>query len=132
MHLVISRTNVAARLKRYALSSIFLLFFFAFGLARGWSQLDMGTIIGTVHDGQGAVVVGASVTIRNVATSVAATTRTNGDGTYQVLSLIPGTYSVVATAQGFTPARNPSVEIHVQSRAQVDFTLPRQFCQSRD
>ncbi|WP_263368836.1 TonB-dependent receptor [Edaphobacter bradus] len=123
MHLVIARTNLTARLKRYAVSSIFLLFFFAFGLARGWSQLDTGTIIGAVHDGQGAAVVGASVTIRNVATGVAATTRTNNDGTYQVLSLIPGTYSVVATAQGFTPARNPSVEIHVQSRAQVDFTL---------
>ena len=122
MHLVTGQNNLRQR-KRYAISYIFLLFFLVFGLAEGWSQVDTGAITGTLHDEQGAAVVGASVIIRNVATGITTTTKTNSDGTYQALSLIPGIYSVAATAQGFGPARNPSVEIHVESRAQIDFTL---------
>lgn len=112
------------QIKRDVISSIcLLLLLLSFGLAEGWSQLDTGAVTGALHDEQGAVVSGASITIRNVATGVSTTTKTNDEGTYQVLSLIPGTYSVEAKAQGFGPARNPSVEVHVQSRAQVDFTL---------
>ena len=87
------------------------------------AQVDNGSIAGTVHDATGAVVSGATVEIRNVATGVAVTVKTNSDGGYQGLALIPGSYSVQATAQGFGPAKNPTVEIHVQTRAQVDFTL---------
>ncbi|WP_348267838.1 TonB-dependent receptor [Edaphobacter paludis] len=88
-----------------------------------WAQIDTGAITGTLRDDQGAVLPGAAVTIRNVATGVATKTTTNADGTYQVLALIPGIYSVEAVAQGFGSTKNPSVDIHVQTRAQVDFTL---------
>jgi outer membrane receptor protein involved in Fe transport len=87
------------------------------------AQIDTGAIVGTIRDAQGAVVSGATVTIGNVATGVVSSTKTNGDGEYQVLSLIPGTYSVEATMTGFGPAKNPAVEIHVTTRAEVDFTL---------
>src|SRR3984885_6836288 len=87
------------------------------------AQIDTGAVAGIIRDSQGAVVSGAAVTIRNVATGVVSSTKTNGDGEYQVLSLIPGTYSVEATMTGFGPAKNPAVEIHVRTRAQVDFTL---------
>ena len=87
------------------------------------AQIDTGAIAGLIRDAQGAVVVGATVTVRNVATGVVSTTKTNGDGNYQVLSLMPGNYSVEAAMTGFGPAKNPLVEIHVRTRAQVDFTL---------
>jgi len=57
-------------------------------------QLDAGSITGTLRDPSGAVIVGATVTIRNVATGVTSVLKTNSDGTYQALVLIPGTYSV--------------------------------------
>lgn len=88
-----------------------------------WGQIDRGAITGILHDENGAVVVGATVEIRNVATGVSTKAVTNGDGLYQALALIPGTYSVEATAPSFGPAKNPSVEINVNTRAQVDFTL---------
>jgi hypothetical protein len=87
------------------------------------AQFDNGSITGTLQDASGAVVAGATVTIRNIATGVTATLTTNQDGTYQALALIPGTYSVEASAAGFGTSKNPAVEVHVKTRAQVDFTM---------
>jgi hypothetical protein len=126
MHVVISENDRPGQSRQNELigiRSLLLFLLLTVCSAAAWAQLDTGTIAGTLHDEQGAAVVGADVTIRNVATDVAAATKTNGDGTYQVLSLIPGTYSVTATAQGFKPAKNPDVDVHVQSRVKVDFTL---------
>jgi hypothetical protein len=87
------------------------------------AQVDNGAITGIVRDASGAVLRGATVVITNIQTGVAITVQTNGDGSYQALALIPGQYSVQVTAQGFGPAKNPSTDVHVQTRAQVDFTL---------
>lgn len=88
-----------------------------------WAQLDNGSITGTVRDPSGAVIPGAAVTIRNVATGVTSNLKANGDGSYQVLALIPGTYSVEATAPGFSTARVANIEVHVKTRAEQDFNL---------
>jgi hypothetical protein len=87
------------------------------------AQLDRGTITGTVRDSGGSVIAHGSVTVRNTETGVTESVTTNTDGTYQVLGLNPGTYSVEATASGFGTAKNSGVEIHVKSRAEVDFAL---------
>lgn len=88
-----------------------------------FAQVDNGSITGIVRDSSGAVISGAAVTIRNIATNVAVTVQTNTDGTYQALALIPGQYSVEVSASGFGTAKTPQVEVHVQTRAQVDFSL---------
>lgn len=87
------------------------------------AQFNTGAIAGTLHDTSGAVIPDASVTIRNVNTGVVVTLKTNHDGAYEALALIPGTYSVEATAPGFNTAKNNSVDIHVQTRAEIDLTL---------
>ncbi len=94
-----------------------------FASIAGQAQLDKGVVTGTLRDASGSVLPGATVTVRNVATGIATTVTTNADGTYQVLALNPGTYSIEASASGFGTAKNPEVEIHVKSRAEVDFTL---------
>ena len=91
--------------------------------ATSHAQLDRGTITGSLKDPSGSAIANATVTVRNVDTGVTAKVMTNSDGTYQVLALNPGTYAVEATAPGFGTARNSEVEIHVKSRAEVDFTL---------
>jgi hypothetical protein len=103
-------------------SAVLLAVLIVFG-GSALAQMDTGTITGVLRDQQGAVLAGATVTIRNLATGVSTVTKTNDDGTYQTLGLIPGIYSVEVTAQGFGPAKNPSVEVHVKTRAQVDFSL---------
>ena len=100
-----------------------LLLLVAFGTSTALAQIDTGTISGVIRDAQGAVVQGATVTISNIATGVVTTTKTNSDGNYEVLGLIPGNYSVEATATGFGVTKNPLIEVHVKTRAQVDFNL---------
>jgi len=89
----------------------------------GFAQTDTGSIVGTVRDSSGAVVVGAQVDITNTATGVIHSSVTNGDGGYQALQLIPGQYSVKATHAGYSTEQRDNITIDVQTRAQADFTL---------
>ncbi len=87
------------------------------------AQIDTGAIVGTVTDSSGAAVPNAAIVVANISTGVEYKTQTNQDGQYQVTSLIPGTYSVKASASGFQTAIQDRIEIHVQSRPAADFTL---------
>jgi hypothetical protein len=63
-----------------------------------------GAIGGRVIDKTGAVVPGATVLVRNLATGVQQSAGADRAGRYQVLALMPGTYSVTATGKGFHDA----------------------------
>jgi hypothetical protein len=56
---------------------------------------------GTITDAQNAVMPGASVVIRNVATGIERAAVTDAAGQYVAASLQPGHYSVVAHLEGF-------------------------------
>jgi len=88
-----------------------------------FAQIDRGAILGTVVDASGAAIPAASITITNEATHVSESTITNADGQYQVLGLIPGLYTVGAKAKGLEAQSYPHVEIHVQTRAALNFRL---------
>lgn len=87
------------------------------------AQIDTGSIVGTVRDSSGATIPKATVTATNKATNITLTTTTNDSGEYQFNALRPGTYTVKASAAGFSAQEVGDVEIHVQSRPSLDFTL---------
>src|SRR5215467_15910168 len=58
------------------------------------AQVESGTISGTVHDTSGAVVAGATVTAKNVATSAERTVQTGENGQYILPGLAPGIYEI--------------------------------------
>src|SRR5271166_2889983 len=60
-----------------------------------------GAIGGRVTDQSGAIVPGASVAVRNLATGLQHSAVTNHAGLYQFVALMPGTYSVTTTGKGF-------------------------------
>ena len=62
---------------------------------------QLATVQGEVRDPSNAVVPGAAVKVTNVKTGVSQTTSTNQSGYYSVPSMIPGSYTVEATAKGF-------------------------------
>jgi outer membrane receptor protein involved in Fe transport len=64
-------------------------------------QLTLSTIRGTVGDPSGAPVVGASVSLVNVATSARREVITTDTGDFEVPDLQPGTYRLTASAPGF-------------------------------
>lgn len=88
-----------------------------------FGQIDRGAITGRVLDSSGAVVPSATVTITNKATGVAMSAPVDADGEYQVLTLIPGVYSVRATATGFDSVLRDDVNLHVQDRLSINFSL---------
>src|SRR5438309_9244612 len=63
-----------------------------------------GRITGTVKDAQGAVIVGAEVSVENAATGDRHSAVTDSSGTYSILQLPPATYVVNIRARGFSPA----------------------------
>src|SRR5207302_6674662 len=86
--------NGGARTRQCLTWAGWLSVFLAVCAWQAFAQIDRGAIVGTVQDASGAVLPKASVTVTNKATGVALTTPANEAGEYQVLALIPGTYSV--------------------------------------
>jgi len=66
-----------------------------------YGQSIDGNLLGTVLDSQGAIVVGAEVSVTNVGTSVTATTTTNSTGEYRFDHLPVGSYKITAKMTGF-------------------------------
>jgi hypothetical protein len=68
------------------------------------AQEVIAHIRGAVVDPSGAAVPGAEVRATNTQTQVSATVASNDDGSYEFLSLPPGTYDVTVTKTGFRTA----------------------------
>jgi hypothetical protein len=64
------------------------------------AQVENG-ITGTITDLSGAVIPGAKITVSNDATGVTANTATSSVGTFTLVGLKPGQYSVTVEAPGF-------------------------------
>jgi hypothetical protein len=88
-----------------------------------FGQEFRATITGTVTDASGAAVPKVQVEARNTATSAAATAETNEVGAYTIPFLLPGTYTVKATASGFKQAVRESIELHAGDKVQADLKL---------
>src|SRR5262245_27998266 len=69
--------------------------------ATAFAQFDTAVVLGTVRDPNGAILPKATVTLKNIATGVAATAQTDDDGNYQFFNVKIGAYQVTAEAQGF-------------------------------
>ncbi len=91
--------------------------------APAFGQATEGTILGSLTDATGAVIVGAAVTVTSVETAVVRSTQSNQAGEYLVTNLALGSYTVSAEAQGFKKALQPPVTITVKARIRVDFQL---------
>jgi hypothetical protein len=68
-------------------------------------SLVSGDLTGTVTDPTGAVVSGATVTLKSDATGATRTATTDGSGAYRFSLIQPGSYTVSANAQGFSNAQ---------------------------
>src|SRR5688500_14011042 len=87
------------------------------------AQDTRGSISGRVTDASGGVLIGAAVTVQNVATGVTSKTTTNEAGLYQVLFLMPGRYVVNVESAGFRKARSRELELRVEDRLTQDVKL---------
>ncbi len=86
------------------------------------AQEFRATVRGNVRDASGAVFPGATVSIRNVKTDVAATVTTNSAGNYVLPLLNPGAYQLSVEAPGFARQVRP-LTLEVGQTAAVDLEL---------
>ena len=82
-----------------------------------------GSISGTVLDGQGAVIQGTSVTLRNTLTGVGQTIMTDSAGFYNFPSLPVGHYSITFQKDGFEKFVQTEIVIDVDTARRVDANL---------
>jgi hypothetical protein len=89
----------------------------------GFAQLSTASLSGVVKDSSGAAVPKSKVMLKNVATAVEHTTTTNDAGAYLFVDIIPGSYVVSASAQGFGEQRVAEFTLVVGQAATIDFAL---------
>ena len=87
------------------------------------AQFETATLTGIITDSAGAVVPNASVKAINEATNIETATVANGEGRYLFPNLRPGSYRVIASAQGFKQSVSPGVVLQVNQAAALDIQL---------
>ena len=61
--------------------------------------------------------------LTNIATNVATTTTTNGEGDYTILYLTPGNYTLSVELSGFKKMVRDTIEVRVGDKLAIDATL---------
>jgi len=88
-----------------------------------WAQSATASILGQVADPQGAAVPKAEITVTNTATQVTNKTETDAEGTYRVLDLPVGTYTVTVEHAGFAKVVTDRVTLQINQQARVNLQL---------
>jgi hypothetical protein len=88
-----------------------------------FAQRTTGTIRGTVNDSTGAIVPGATVTLKSEGTGLTRTATTSSGGAYSFAELPVGSYRVEVSLSGFKSAVVNNVALNVADDRQVNVTL---------
>src|SRR5229473_6172763 len=81
------------------------------------------TIEGIVADQQGLPVAAAEIHVRNSGMGIDRTAKSESDGTYRVLGLPAGTYTLTVSMTGFVPTTIRNLEVTVNQTIALNVTL---------
>src|SRR5216683_525561 len=81
------------------------------------------SILGSVTDPQGSVIVGATVVVRADATGQKKSVETTGDGQYRVQYLVPGIYTVTVNASGFSQTTRSGIQLALSQQIHLDVAM---------
>ena len=85
------------------------------------AQIDAGSFVGTVTDGQGGVLPGATVVALQEGSGFRMTETTNSKGQYTFPNLKIGKYLITAELSGFKKAERSGLQLNFQWRLPGDF-----------
>jgi hypothetical protein len=107
--------------------SAFVLALFAllisWGVPAAKAQVLYGGLTGNVTDSSGAILPGAQVTAVSTQTGVSYNQATDAAGIYRFPALLPGTYKVTITAQGFSRQETAGVPVGANEIQRVNAEL---------
>jgi hypothetical protein len=88
-----------------------------------FGQATDGNLTGTITDGTGAAVVGASVIISSHATSVQTSTKSNSSGDYRFNNIPVGAYDLSVMATGFSVVTQMNVAVELNKTTTLNISL---------
>lgn len=88
-----------------------------------FGQGDMAAVAGRVMDPNGAIIIEATVTAKNVDTGVETTVKTNEEGIYRFANLNPGNYEFTVSKRGFKRIDKPGVTLHLADTISMNFNM---------
>src|SRR5262245_21136038 len=87
------------------------------------AQVDTGAIVGTVKDKSGAVIPGATISVREMTTNTQSTFTADASGNYVATPLRIGAYAVSVEHAGFKKETREGIALRVQDRLRIDFEM---------
>lgn len=108
---------------RSAMNVVLLGMFLTILVIPALAQVFTASIHGTVLDPTGAATPGVSISLINVATAVERHTTTNATGNYNLQDVVPGDYTLSASASGFKTEKLAQFTLTVAQTATLDFSL---------
>ncbi|MDT8067331.1 MAG: carboxypeptidase regulatory-like domain-containing protein [Terriglobia bacterium] len=105
--------------------AVCVLLFTVFGMLVGTSlaQDATGTVLGTVVDPQGSVIPNVQVTVTNTATAQKSVTKSGPDGSFRVLNLPIGEYTVAAEGAGFQKLVTSPQKLQINQNLRIDLHM---------
>lgn len=88
-----------------------------------WAQQTLGSINGTVTDPSNAVIREAQVQAKNLGTGLTVNVTTRSDGSYNIVDLPIGTYSVTISKGGFKTEIHSNILVRGNLATTVNATL---------
>ncbi len=104
---------------RYFIGTIYILT----ATLTAFAQSDRGVITGTVSDPAGAVIAGAMIEVKNVATGAVYQVGTSATGNYTLPQLPAGQYEMSVTSPGFKQYVQRALTVDVAQTYRVDVVL---------
>ena len=87
------------------------------------AQTNAGAITGTIADQQNAVLSGAKVVAKNLATNIQQSATTTSSGVYSVPALEPGTYRITVEMAGFNKLIREPIQVETSKTVTLDLEL---------
>jgi uncharacterized surface anchored protein len=92
---------------------------------RAVNNSTTGSIMGLVTDKDNAVIAGASIKLKQGGVEVENVNAiTEADGTYEIMGLVPGTYSVEASKDLYNSVTIDDKKVVAGNKTEVNFVLP--------
>jgi hypothetical protein len=106
-----------------ALTTISFLLVGSFLIQGAWGQEVTATIVGTISDPSGAPIANADVVATDTERGTVWPTKTTSSGTYNLLRLPVGNYTVKVTAPGFQTSTHSAFTLVLNQTARVDVQM---------
>jgi len=111
------------RFARLFLVCMFSIFALALSSLSAWGQQTLGSINGTVTDTSKAIIANVQVQVKNLGTGLIVNAKTQGDGSFNIVDLPIGNYSVTISKDGFKTEVHSNILVRGNLATTVNATL---------